>query len=723
MLSVAVNLEIDSSFNTLFPEGGEHLRLQEIVSHEFGSTDQVYILYTLDDEIADKTRLQDIRDPEVFASIDRLKVSLLDEPSVDSVFSINDLFYAEYGKLPESLEESKEFLQGLSVAYDPFIAKDFSAANLVVNINIQDKQGALQKAQAIIERKIAEASVPVGVEVVLTGDPPLINRIMNLLITDNLKTVVFAIVAIVVLLSFFFRSVPLSIITTSSVVVSLIWLAGTMHIFGMRLTMMTAAVGAMMVGMGIDYAIHVTHSFLEKKSLRGMFKEIQGALVASALTTIAGFIAMLFATGPSSKTQGAVLSFGILYAFLSAVLFLPTLLSIYKKLAKAQLDELFVRQEGSHETSFFKPLLYKLSVVQVKRPLFVIGIFFVMLVLIVPGMSLLRFDTSNDNWIPDDDPVYEAIQEVSLKFGGLESQSFLVFIDTENFDSLEITDLRDPVFLRSLEEIDASLTQLEFVDSVSTPVDSLPKPIPQNIHTIKELVDKYPNVRSFYNADYSLLRFRVQSDSLGEGDERIVYYKEMLHEIESVGLPRGIVIVGQGGIASDIELDETLQSDTGKTTMLGFIFVFIIALLLYRSFVVGFMAFLPIIFSLVMTIGIMGYIDLPFTVLTSGMLAIVMGIGIDFSIHLIHSIRLHLREHDDILKAVNTALLGTGQAISLSTFTTITGFISLSLATLLATRRLGFTLAIAIVMCYIACIVLVPSALTLAHKFRRRKKK
>jgi len=147
-----------------------------------------------------------------------------------------------------------------------------------------------------------------------------------------------------------------------------------------------------------------------------------------------------------------------------------------------------------------------------------------------------------------------------------------------------------------------------------------------------------------------------------------------------------------------------------------------IASFLYRSITVGLLSFFPIIFSMLWAVGIMGYVGLPFTVLTSGMLSIVMGMGIDFSIHLIHKTKEKQRQGESIDAAITEAVTGTGEAILMATITTITGFISLVLASLLVTRRLGLTLAIAIAAAFFACMIIVPAVLKIEYLLKGGKK-
>jgi len=731
----AINLKTDASFDTMFGPKSDHVQLKNLVSNEFGSTDTLYILVTIDENIDDTSRIKDIREPEVLRSMKLLKNSLLEEKSVSQVFSVVDVI-EQTAELPNTLDESKIIFNSLpkNILKD-VIAKDFSASNIIVEMDIANKPGSLEKAEEKIKEKIDNTLTPIGIEFVLTGEPTLINRIMNLLINDNLKTVGIAIIFITFILIAYFRSGGIGIIAVIPLLLSLSWLAGTMVLLGIRVTFMTAAVGSMMVGMGIDYSIHMTHGFLKqlkaggKHATKNSVSAVGSALTASALTTIAGFIAMLFGISPSSKIQGIVLSLGIFYAFIATIIVLPCLLVAYKKLVYSDMDKIIFKLSNDEKEEQTKGILWKLSQLQIAKPKTILLIFFVLTIFIVPGITRLWMDTSNDNWIPPNDPVMAALDEVSNKFGGLESQNFLLMIDPKNNEPRSIKDLRDPKIMKKVFELDRSMEKGNEISSFKSPTDNLIAAnngkIPQDIETIKNIINKDEQARNYFNKDFTILKLTAVGDSFGgnnpnEANDKLYY--EWLYEAESVNFPAEVSYQGQGGIRSDLEINNLLEVDTMKTTGIGFLFVFTIALLIYRSFIIGMLAIFPIIFAIIWTLGIMGWTNLPFTVLTSGMMAIVMGMGIDFSIHLIHNTKSMLKKGKNIAESITSAVTSTGEAMSVTTLTTVVGFSSLILATLLATKRLGLTLAIAVFSAFVICMLVVPATLVIEHNFKNRKK-
>jgi uncharacterized protein len=739
-LYYAARIETDSSFDVMKRDDGQGMILKRMIDHEFGGTDTLFILASIDSEINDKERLHDIRDPSVLNAMVDLKRSLESETFVASTFSLADVLLFVYGKLPETLEESKTMINNLpdEIKKDyvsRFLSEDYVYQNMMVSVSVQSTPGYIQKIEDSVREKVVQTPYPIGVKAELTGMPILMNRIILYLINDNIKTIFLAIIGVIIILWIYFKSIRIALISAIPTILTLTWLAGTMYLLDIRITVMTASVGAMMIGISVDYAIHLTHRFHEnvnegkKGAVEDTVVGIGTALFASVMTTIAGFLAMLLGISPNSQTQGKVLAIGVAYAFIVSILILPPLMKVQRKYLYSKLDETIFKIKGQVKKSkknIIDKFLLAIAGFQVRRPgLVLIGVV-VLTFLIVPGFGLVYMDTEGENWIPKGDDVLLGLENVGYNFGGTESMNLMFMIDranVEEYDPDSVKDLRDPRVLGPMASLDILVTELKWVNSVDSPTNALRRynngRVPKDGETIKNIFEENPDAKSQYNKDYTIALFTPRGDYL----DRDQYY-ELMRELDGVKFPEAVTIVPQGVIPEDIEFEQTMGADTMKTTLVGFILIIIIASLFYRSIVSGLLAFFPIIFAMMWTVGIMGYINLPFTVLTTGMLAILMGMGIDFSIHLIHSVKEKMVEyHDDIEKAIPRALMSTGQAISITTITTVMGFMALSFATLVNTMRLGWTLALGIFATFLSCVLIVPTVLSIQYKYKLKKSK
>jgi len=733
----AVRIETDSSFDVMFSEDSETRQLQNLLSNEYGSTDTLFVLVQINEQSNEIGGVRDIRDPRVLNAMQTLSQSMEEETSVASVTSLADVLLMVHSRLPDTLDESKQMITGLPdeirASYLSSLLNDeFTAMNMLISVDVANKPGSLVKIENILRDKIVESPFPVGVKTTLTGLPVLINRILNFIINDNIRTIGLAILGVFLILWFYFRSWKIAFFSVIPVIVTLIWLSGTLYLLNIRITVMIASVGAMIIGMSVDYAIHLTHGYHEKvrdgsrKATEETVTSVGPALFASVLTTTVGFIALTMGVTPNSQTQGTVLSLGIVYAFIVTMLALPALMVLQRRYVYSKLDEVVFRIRGKRDIArkrtILDSFLYGIAKWQARRPGLVLLFVVVLTIVIVPGFSLVYLDTDDENWVPEQDEVVDALDELFFQFGGTDSMNLLFRLDQleGDFDDETIRDLRDPRILKPLATLDRLVEELDWVDVVESPTNDLRQTnngvIPQDIELIKSITNQNPDFNSKYNDDFSLLKVTLRFDEINRPE-----FFELMREVESVSFPYEVAIIPQGGIPEDIELEQTLQADTMRTAGLGFVFVIIVASVFYLSIIAGILAFIPIVIAIIWTVGLMGYINLPFTVLTTGMLAILMGLGIDFSIHLMHAIKHNMKKYGDLERAIPEALLSTGEAISITTITTVFGFMVLTFATLVNTKRLGWTLALGILATFFACMLIVPAVMALQYKFKMRR--
>ena len=143
---------------------------------------------------------------------------------------------------------------------------------------------------------------------------------------------------------------------------------------------------------------------------------------------------------------------------------------------------------------------------------------------------------------------------------------------------------------------------------------------------------------------------------------------------------------------------------------LGILFVFFWATL--RQPVLAFIAVGPIVLVLIWILGTLALLGIPYTIVTATITALSIGIGVDYTIHIIHRYReeyTFLRNPE--MAAVRT-LKTTGSALLGSALTTGSGVGVLVLSPVPALQQFGFTVVITIVYSLILSVLLVPSAMT-----------
>ena len=148
-----------------------------------------------------------------------------------------------------------------------------------------------------------------------------------------------AFVAATILLLFAMQSFRYAIVTVIPILLVVAWLYGIMFLAGFALNFVTAMIGAISIGVGIDYSIHMTQRFREElgrniNRLDAMRKAARGtgvALVASAASSVVGFAIMGFAPMPMFASYGQLTALMIFFALLASLVVLPCLLMVVTK--------------------------------------------------------------------------------------------------------------------------------------------------------------------------------------------------------------------------------------------------------------------------------------------------------------------------------------------------------------------------------------------------------
>ncbi len=131
-----------------------------------------------------------------------------------------------------------------------------------------------------------------------------------------------------------------------------------------------------------------------------------------------------------------------------------------------------------------------------------------------------------------------------------------------------------------------------------------------------------------------------------------------------------------------------------------------------RQPALAFIAVGPIVLVLICVLGTMALLGIPYSLITSIITALSIGIGVDYTIHVIHRYREEFSRERNPERAAVRTLATTGSALLGSALTTTLGFGVLAASPLLASQQFGITAAITIAYSLIVSILVVPPAMT-----------
>ena len=142
------------------------------------------------------------------------------------------------------------------------------------------------------------------------------------------RAVLIGLVVVFLLLLLDFRSLRLTSIAMAQLICGVIMMLGVMRLVGINLNYVNAFVATMILGVGIDYSIHLVHRLtLSNGEITDGLKETGKAVVIAALTNIAGFGTLWLGNYPALRSFGQVATIGSLTCLFTALTLVPAVMA------------------------------------------------------------------------------------------------------------------------------------------------------------------------------------------------------------------------------------------------------------------------------------------------------------------------------------------------------------------------------------------------------------
>jgi len=217
-----------------------------------------------------------------------------------------------------------------------------------------------------------------------------------------------------------------------------------------------------------------------------------------------------------------------------------------------------------------------------------------------------------------------------------------------------------------------------------------------------ELLISQPEVRkklsNFVNQDFTNTIMIATTDVSADDSRMNLLTKKILKDIDSAGKPAGVKISLTGTPLIQQKLGEMIAKDRKSTQWISTLFVFIITMLVFRSVTSAIVPLTVVTISVNWLYGTMGYVNLPISTLAGGVAAMVIGIGIDYAIHLMNKFKYERKKHKDVTikEAIELAVVDTGTALTATALTTISAFLAFLIGKMPEMGRFGILMVIGV---------------------------
>lgn len=342
----------------------------------------------------------------------------------------------------------------------------------------------------------------------------------------------------------------------------------------------------------------------------------------------------------------------------------------------------------------YKSLLRKLAHFQVKHPLLTVLIIASLTLIMIAGSQQVKTVASLELMMPDTVEPIAAFNQLRDQHLGQDMIALVVTLDPSLplYEISSTTDDLQPYFLSLDEHLRNNIDILEVYGMHNS-----------------------PRPEEFITPDGKSAVLLLTTD-IGTDDERM---KSLVKDIElysQQGLPAGYEVSITGTPAIQQRLGELISADRKNTQLYSTLFVLIVLVLTFGTISSAVVPLLVVTTSVTWLYGTMGYTNLPISTLAGGVAAMVIGIGIDFAIHIINKFKYERKKGYSIKQSIELAVVHTGSSLTVTSATTIAAFLAFLSGVMPEMARFGILMSLGIGFALLFTLIGLPAALVLEEK-------
>ncbi|OGO01620.1 MAG: hypothetical protein A2Y72_01610 [Chloroflexi bacterium RBG_13_53_26] len=679
--------------------------------------------------------------PDNMAAIEAVETQMAANPNV--VSAIGPAFVvkqavAQVTGTPQLPTDPQAILAIITDPQSGTVRADFSqifpdSRHALIAITIDARLSDSEQADVVKEIKdtVAGAGFEGNVSASVTGLPAFRSEMERMMRGTMLNMLILSVALMLIILTFIFRVrgffawrwLPLGI-----VFLGIIYAFGAMGALSIPITIVTMAVFPILVGLGVDYAIQFHNRYDEERredrttadaivsSVTHIGPTIGIAIVAACL----GFAALFFSPVPMIRDFGLTLIIGVAVCYVVSMFLLLAVLYWHDRRQESKREA--AQGKGRHQpnkqgTNFVEKGLSRLAPWVIKKPLVIVSI-----AVLLAGTGLFvdsRIDTESNimKFMSADIPVVKDMNTVSSLGSGVSSTNLLV----------EAQDITDPAVLDWMWQIEQRVKEehSDTVTGTSSIADIIMQAtggqIPQDPQVIRQILQEIPEPirKNLITDDFAAANVVVSSREV-----QSAVSKELAKDLRAYTSepPDGVKVTVTGQTEVMVALMSALTTGREKMTLLGIVFVFVGILILFRFRLLrALLAILPMIFIIGWSGGLMYLLGVKYTPLTGSLGALIIGIGVEFTILLMMRYYEERDKGENPQRAMTTSIVRIGRAIIASGFTVIGGFAALLIATdFPILRDFGMVTVIDVFFALVTTLVVLPPLIVWVDSWREK---
>lgn len=713
-------LEMENNMSeSELPADDPMVMTKERIEETFGKKD-IILVGIKSDNIFTHGTLQKIK--EIEEEVKGIKGVLPDE--VVSIVSVNNITGNDDGLdvgvfIPEiptdkaSLDKLRESAIHNDLIVDRIISRDGTFSAIVANI----EEGYVEEyVYAKVSEIVDKYKDPE--QIFMSGDP-IQQKEIDLGISGDIGFLLP--LALLVLLSVYllaFRTKIGVLLPFSVVVLSIVWTMGFMGLAGFKMNLVSSVLPILMLVISGSYGIHIMQRFYEEyaemsnpaEARKLAIKYMAKPIMLTGITSAIGTFSLIIFRVNSIQEFGLISSVGIILTFIVSIFFMSSLLWLIRNKK--------IKNSSVVDNKLLNGFLSSLANVSLKYRKTILATSFVVLLLSIYGMSKVEIGNDFIEYFPQEHRLRKTYNEFNEHLGGAR------YIDIM-FEGKDLDAVKQPQFLREVDDFLEYAHTFEYVGNTFSVVDVI-KRMNKELHSGDSSHETIPNSQEEiaqylllygmsgnpgdFNAmidyDYKSTKVRMMLTSSDQEDHNKLY--SALNKYAKENFTDMKVEFG-GEVMFWLAQVDYIVLGKIQNIILAIFIVLVICSLVFKSVKYGLVSIVPLTIASILTFGVMGFIGLRLETATAIITSIGIGIGVDFAIHYITSLRKEMEIQKDFDLAVRNVMGSTGKAILLDVITNIFGFVIFLFSGFIPLQQFGWLISLTMIGTSFGSLLLFPA--------------
>jgi hypothetical protein len=546
---------------------------------------------------------------------------------------------------------------------------------------------------------------------------------------DLIRLVPLVLVVIAAILLIAFRHWAPALVSLAEICVSLLWIVGLMGAHREPVFVTTLVLPVILLAIGVTddvYALNRYFAAARQAPDRPpgelaveTFSAVHRAVLTTAVTTTTGLFSLLTSNIEPQRVFGFYGGLSVLFSTLLTFTLVPALLVLLRPRVRP------AKVNAPRFTERWTLRLLNLVRSAGPRRVLAAGAVLTIVALVLTTLRL-RIE---DNWIDNLPPASETVQgdrAINRTLAGTNTLELM-------FDSGRPEGFLDPAALSALGAVEDELAASPLVGSVQSAYGDV-------VHVEAALAGRdYRELRTaLRNGSQRLTRPEIEQalvllESTGNapGMDRLedrYQQTRMTVFVRAANYSRMGEVLALSRRAARERLPMSRMTPfgdgwvghltiallvVGQVTSIGLATLsdMLLLVLLFRSLAVAILAILPVVMSVLLVFAALAAAGMPLGTASSMFAAIALGLGVDYSIHLVASYREKVRRGIPPVEAITAAQASTGPSILISAAAIVGGFSVLAFSVVPPNRQLGILICLSMAICAAVTLVLLPALL------------